>query len=134
MPRPTWRRLAWLFAFVTIGCADAGADDDATVVTISSPPEPGSTVVNREPSWTRSTAWTLGKSPVVQIGGKRGSAPEDLLKVVGVARTVDGTLIIGNASTSELRYFDRKASFLTSAGGRGTVPGTFESLGWVQAL
>ena len=134
MPRPTWRRLAWLFAFVTIGCSDAGADDEPTIATISSPPEPGATVVNREPSWTRSYAWTLGGSPVAEIGGKRGTSPQDLLKVVGIARMLDGSLVIGNASTSELRYFDRKGAYVTSAGGRGTVPGTLESLGWVQAL
>ena len=131
MQRPTWRRIAWLFAFVTIGCA--GADADPTITTISSPPEPGTTVVNREPTWTRASAWTLGK-PVVEIGGTRGKGPQDLLKVVGIARMVDGSVIVGNASTSELKYFDRKGVFVTSAGGRGPEPGSFEVLGWIQAL
>ena len=134
MPRPTWRRLAWLFAFVTIGCTDAGADDEPSVAAISSPPEPGTTVVNREPFWTRSSAWKLGGSPIVEVGGRRGTGPQDLLKVVGIARLIDGSLVIGNASPSELRYFARKGTFVTSAGGRGTEPGSFESLGWVQAL
>ncbi len=134
MPRQSWRRLSWLFAFVTIGCVGLGADDAPMIATISSPPELGATVVNRDPSWTRASAWKLGSEPVVEIGGRRGNGPQDLLKVVGIVRMLDGSLVVGNGSAAELRYFDRKGIFVTGAGGRGTEPGSLEQLGWIQPL
>jgi hypothetical protein len=123
------RRVGLLLGICLVGCA---APDDT--LSLSSPPEPGTAVVNREPTWTRSTRWTMGRSPVVEIGGSRGSAPENLLKVAGVMRMEDGTVVVANASTGELRYFDAKGTHLRSVGGIGFERGTFRVLGWIQPL
>jgi hypothetical protein len=127
--RPNHRHLAWLLSTLTLACVAPEQD-----LSLSSPPEPGTTVINREPAWTRSTRWSLSRSPLVEIGGSRGQAPEDLLKVAGVVRLDDGTIVVANGSSAELKYFDRHGTHLTTAGGTGWTPGTFRVLGWMQLL
>ena len=111
----------------------AGCDAGAGVPTLSSPPEPGSAVVNRDPAWTRSTRWKMSRSPSVELGS-RGERSRDLLKVVGVMRLDDGTIVVANASSSELKYYDREGKFITSVGGSGWQPGQFRVLGWIDQL
>ena len=121
--------IAPVLLFVFAACDFAGG-----VAPLSSPPEPGTAVVNRDPAWTRSNRWKMSRSPIVEIGGSRGKGPQDLLKVVGVIRLDDGSVVVANASTAELKYFDRQGKFVTSIGGTGWTPGTFRVLGWIQML
>ena len=129
MRTPSRRRLAWLLSSFVIACVPA--EDD---LSLSSPPEPGTAVINREAAWTRTSRWKLSRSPLVEIGGRRGNGPEDLLKVAGVVRLDDGSIVVANASSGQLKYFDRTGTHLTSAGGIGWDRGTFRVLGWIQQL
>ena len=129
MHTPSRRRFGWLLSSFVIACA-VPSDE----IALSSPPEPGTAVINREAAWTRSTRWKMSRSPLIEIGGRRGNAPEDLMKVVGVVRLDDGTIVVANASSAELKYFDRAGAYVMSAGGLGWDRGTFRVLGWIQAL
>ena len=129
MDMPFRRCPTAVLAALTIACA---APDEALV--ISSPPEPGTTVTNREPAWTRSTRWTMGRSPAIEIGGGGANAANALLKVAGVVRLDDGTVVVANASSGELRYFDRTGEHITTSGGIGIGRATFRAMGWLQPL
>lgn len=129
MRTPSRRRFAWLLSAFVIACTEPGGD-----LPLSSPPEPGTAVSNREPAWTRSTRWQMSRSPLVEIGGRRGNGPEDLLKVVGVVRLADGTIVAGNGASAQLKYFDRTGAHLRSVGGIGWDRGTFRVLGWIHLL
>ena len=129
MRTPSRRRLAWLLSSFVIACVPP--DDD---LSLSSPPEPGTAVISREPAWTRSSRWKLSRSPLVEIGGSRGNGPENLLKVAGVVRLDDGSIVVANAASGQLKYFDRTGAHVTSSGGIGWDQGTFRVLGWIQLL
>ena len=103
-------------------------------MSLSSPPEPGTAVVNREPAWTRSTRWKLSSSPSVEIGGRAGKGPESILKVVGVIRLDDGSVVVATGSLAELKFFDRKGEYVSTSGGAGFGRGTFQKLDGLQYL
>ncbi len=72
--------------------------------------------------------WTLAPEPDVSIGVLEGDPPYQLFRVTGAVRLGDGTIVVTNVGTQELRYFDSTGAFLRSAGGRGKGPGEFSEL------
>lgn len=66
-----------------------------------------------------------------------GSGNDDrafLLGVVGVVRLSDGTFVVANSGTAELKLFDARGRYRQSAGRKGRGPGEFEQLGYVTTL
>jgi hypothetical protein len=92
----------------------------------------GVTIVeNFGPSWGRSQAWTLSQVPLLEIGDSSRGEDYTIIRAMGALRFADGTIVVANAGTQEVRWYDGTGSFLTSAGrtGRGGV--TFSSLEWL---
>ena len=67
--------------------------------------------------------WTVGARPLLEIGGADGMGPTEFTKVVAVTRQRDGTLVVANTATRELRFFDARGQFLRSATRSGKGPG-----------
>jgi hypothetical protein len=72
----------------------------------------------------------LDTVPLVTLGAE-GSPP--LTGVVG-ATVVDGRIVVANAGTHELLFFDRSGALQRTVGGRGDGPGEFQNLRWIQEL
>ncbi len=71
--------------------------------------------------------------PAFTIGGAEAQGPYDVGRVTGVRRLPDGSVLVLNGTTSELRIFDSTGHYLRSAGRKGSGPGEFQSpyhLGW----
>jgi hypothetical protein len=86
----------------------------------------GITIVeNLGPAWTRTSRWRLAGSPSMSLG-----EPADpnyaFSRVVGAARLQNGSIVVANGGTQELRWYDRAGSFQTSVGG-----GTFTNIEWI---
>jgi len=78
--------------------------------------------------------WTLASEPLVDIGVGDGEAPYELDRVAGARMLADGSIVIANAGTSELRLFDSRGRFLRTIGRAGAGPGEFRRIVWVQAV
>ena len=59
----------------------------------------------------------------------------DFFRITGVSQLQDGTLVVANAGSSELRFFGADGHFLRSIGRDGDGPGEFRYLGhhWIIA-
>ncbi len=68
--------------------------------------------------------------PEINIGARALSA-EEFGAVTGVLRLRDGSLVVANSSTMELRFFDARGRHLRSIGRRGAGPGEFRAMTWV---
>jgi hypothetical protein len=90
-------------------------------------------VSNDRPAWTRAQALRLGPSPVLVIGDRPGDRYE-LSRVSGSLRLADGTIVVADGGSLELRFFDSTGSFLKSAGRRGEGPGEFRRLEGIARL
>lgn len=95
------------------------------------------------------TGFTVRDSAGIQIAENRGVPPESIVVdgaprldlgvadgapmfqfsgIVGAAINSDGEIVVANAGTAELRFFDRDGTFLRSVGRRGEGPGEFVAL------
>ena len=69
----------------------------------------------------------VSASPFLSIGAEDKGPAYQLDRVFGAVRLPDGRIAIGNTSTSELRLYDARGQFLTSASRRGAGPGEFDA-------
>ncbi len=77
------------------------------------------------------SAWRVEQQARVVIG--TSDAPAHQLDRVysGLVRS-DGSIMIGNSGTAELRLFDGQGKHLRTAGRAGGGPGEFRSVNWMQ--
>jgi hypothetical protein len=113
--------LCTLLASTTFGCGSGESPGDAP----SGDPAGGDGIVpvvdNREPAWER--PWTVDSVPLFRIGDAAGQPEYELFRTTGAFLLSDGRLVIGNAGTHEIRYYDSSGSFIRSVGGEGDGPG-----------
>ncbi len=95
----------------------------------------GITIVeNGAALWEPGESWRLSEAPVVRIGTVEGDPEYLLLGVRSALRLDDGTIVISNSGTEEIRFFDSQGRYLRTAGGRGGGPGEFSNLIWIYPL
>lgn len=95
----------------------------------------GVTIVeNRARAWAEEEGWTVSEAPAVEIGVLEGPPEYQLFRVADATRLSDGRLVVANAGTHELRFYDPGGDFLTRAGAEGEGPGEFQDLAGVFLL
>jgi len=112
-------------AVVGMACLDEGsserdspqADQSYTVADSAGIP----VIWNEASKGAFAEAWRL--EPVLTIGAAGGPPESELFLVTGGTVLSDGTVVIMNSGTSEIRFFDSNGRFLRSAGRRGEGPG-----------
>src|SRR5690625_3315446 len=78
--------------------------------------------------------WRLSEFPVTRIGVVDGEPAYQLDRVAGVLRLSDGRVVVANAGTQELRYYDAGGGHLVTVGGAGSGPGEFRGLASIARL
>ncbi|WP_309671692.1 hypothetical protein [Gemmatimonas sp.] len=100
--RPIVRRVSCLVASLALFCAPPVADAQSAA------------------------PFRLSAAPILTIGAEDKGPAYQLDRVYGAVRLPDGRIAVGNSSTGELRLYDARGSFLTSASRRGGGPGEFD--------
>jgi hypothetical protein len=115
--------------FVLVACGPSGDQAPRSEILVSD--SAGVTIVEN-PADAEATAleWTLDSEPVLRIGTVEGEEAYEFSRIAGgnsqgVARLADGTIVVLDAASRELRYFGSDGSHLASAGGAGEGPGEF---------
>lgn len=125
--------LATLVSTVAInGCGAGERAPSAALVRDSA----GVTIVENGGSgeWGGDEAWRLSAEPVVDIGVFEGEAAYQLYQAMDAVRLSDGRIVIANAGTHELRFYDATGTHLRSIGREGGGPGEFQALRSVELL
>jgi hypothetical protein len=86
------------------------------------------------PAWGEAEGWRLSPEPMLQIGEAEGAAPYLLSGVNSAIRRRDGTIVLTNSGSQEIRFYDSDGRHVRSAGRKGGGPGEFEYLSWVSLL
>lgn len=89
-------------------------------------------VENAKPAFP-ATSLRLSATPMLSIGTDSGSAYQ-FGRVQSVARLADGSLLVSNGATQELRVFDRNGRHVRSFGGKGTEPGQFTQMSGARVI
>jgi hypothetical protein len=71
--------------------------------------------------------WAVSDSPLVRIGAVYGDENEQLFRASDGTILRDGTIVVVNGGTDELRFYDANGQFLRRAGGAGDGPGELRS-------
>lgn len=71
--------------------------------------------------------WTLGAEPLLSIGSADGD--DALYRVTAAALLSDGSVVILNSGTTEVRRYDRQGVRQSTFGHSGSGPGEFRAMG-----
>lgn len=91
-------------------------------------------VENHLPRWAEGEAWRLPDRPALDIGVLEGDSNYQLFQVAGALRLSDGRIVVANAGSGELRFYDADGTFLSASGRKGGGPGEFQVLRWLGVL
>lgn len=91
-------------------------------------------VENLEPQWGASSNWRVVEPPLADIGVADGEEVYQLFNVRMAVRQSDGTIVVINGGTQELRFYDSTGRHIRSIGGQGGGPDEFTTLEFVALL
>ena len=119
------RTMAWLAVLATAIASpvDAQVRDSAGIRIIE----------NQAPRWARGAERRLSQRPTLVIGTQDGE-PYQFSRIGGVVRLSDGTIVVADGASSELRFFDPTGRHVRTVGRPGQGPGEFTRLEFVQRL
>jgi hypothetical protein len=90
-------------------------------------------VENSAPAWKEGQGWRLSAEPALDIGMVDGPPEYQFGRVTGAVRLGDGTVVVGDDQSKNLRFFDRAGRYLRTVGREGGGPGEFGALASVAA-
>lgn len=73
--------------------------------------------------------WKVGAAPLVTITSD-GTPKTEFFRIRTAWRLADGSIVVVDGSTNELRVFDVRGRFLHSFGRKGAGPGEFQGIQW----
>lgn len=73
--------------------------------------------------------WRVSGEPTLTIGARGGDPASLFHQVAGVVRLGNGSIVVADGATGELRFFDQAGRHLLSTGGSGGGPGEFRRMG-----
>ena len=103
----------------------AGNDGNAVVARDSA----GIAIVeSRAPAWTRETSWSVSSDPLLDVGSADGPAEYQFSGVEAGVRLADGGIVICDAGSSEIRFYNAAGTFVRAIGRPGDGPGEYRRL------
>ncbi len=122
----------WILALLAVGtCLSCTSDlNEQNVVLRDSL---GIEIVeNRHQAWGDRDNWQVSTDPVLALGIIEGDPAYQFHEVSDAARLSDGRVVVANAGSSELRYFDGDGGFISTVGNDGEGPGEFRTIVWIE--
>lgn len=83
-------------------------------------------VLNSAPLWGPGEGWRISEEPLVTVGVVDGEAEQMLHRVEGVTRLSDGTIVVLDGGSGQLRALHSAGRHLWSAGSWGEGPGELQ--------
>ena len=112
---------------VTLLCACVSPADGPPAVVVRD--SAGITIVESlRPAWGDSARWRIDPEPLIDLAASGSGDPHTFYGVSGMKRLLDGSLVVANRGSNEIRMFSAEGAFVRSAGGDGEGPGEFANL------
>jgi len=105
--------LGLLFSACNYGGSNTDPDYSSAKIVESSSPSLGN------------NAWSVASEPELIFGDKEGDRNFQFYRVYSVIQLSNGTIVVSNSGTHDLRFFDSNGSFIKSTGQNGRGPGDF---------
>lgn len=85
-------------------------------------------VVENSAPASRDGRWHVLPDPSLSIGAMEGDPAVQFAGIIDAGRLSDGTIVVADGRSAELRYFDRGGAPIATAGGEGEGPGEFRTI------
>jgi hypothetical protein len=118
-----------LLSLTACGSRDAGGE--AATVRDSAG---GQIVENRGGRWKADGGWRLSDEPALEIGVAEGDSVYQMDRVRTALRLGDGRIVVANAGSQQIRWYDARGRHMASAGREGGGPGEFRGLNTLRRL
>ena len=93
----------------------------------------GITIVESfRPAWGDSAHWRVDPEPLLDLAESGTGDPHNFYSVRSIERLSDGSLVVANRGSNEIRKFSADGRLLASAGGDGDGPGEFTNLQQIE--
>lgn len=115
-------------AALCVACALTGCRDSSMVQERAFAVRDSAGVIiaeSTDSAWTRESAWRIESEPFLELGVAEGVGPQLFDGILGATRLSDGTIVVANNGTQELRFFDDKGVHVSTVGGLGEGPREF---------
>lgn len=70
-------------------------------------------------------AWSVAADPELVIG-REGTPEYEFNRIEGLQQSDDGRIVVVDAGSAEIRFYDHQGQFVARLGGRGSGPGEFQ--------
>lgn len=108
-----------------VACGGGGGGGSAATVRDSA----GISIVeNAAGSGGAASGWSLSAEPTLQLGGDATSPELDFSRVAGALRLADGSLVVANGGSSEIRFYDATGAHRLTSGRQGSGPGEYAGI------
>ncbi len=125
-PTDTLARVAVLLLF---GLPVAAAGQETGPPSVFRRDSAGIEVVEAlRPLWGDSSRWSVDPEPLVDLTLSGSGPPHEFFRARSMKQRPDGSLMIADGSSRQVRVFSATGEFLGSFGGRGDGPGEFRNL------
>lgn len=123
------RALGFVLVAALGACRDSARSIDAVVTSDSS----GIALVSNNLT-RRDAACTVDPAPTLSIGTDDGEDEAVLHRVFGATRLTDGTVVLVNGGSHQIRFYGQDGKLLRSAGREGRGPGEFSDAFYIHWL
>lgn len=113
--------MVWWLVLGTVACSDGGESHRSSAVETDSVGV--RQVISASPLWDSGEGWHLTPEPLLSLGGVDAPFAQQFHHIEGVTRMSDGTIVVLNTASGQLRAFDSGGNHLWNAGGLGSGPG-----------
>ena len=86
------------------------------------------------PLWGDSSLWSIDPEPLLDLTVSGSGSSHEFYRVRGVKQRPDGSLVLANRASQELRSYSPEGEFLGAMGRRGEGPGEFRNLQRVKLV
>jgi hypothetical protein len=86
------------------------------------------------PLWGDSSLWSIDPEPLVDLTLSGSGPPHEFFRVRGLQQRRDGSLVLADRASRQIRLYSYEGEFLGALGGPGQGPGEFRSLERVETV
>lgn len=126
-------RAARASAVLVLLAASCQEPPPTVLPTVSTHDSAGVTIVENTGEAPR-LPWRVSREPVLALGDGAHGPDDEFGMVLGTVRLPEGTIVVAENWTAELRYFDARGHSIRTAGGHGRGPGEFNALDHLAVL
>ena len=86
------------------------------------------------PLWGDSSRWSIDPEPLVDLALSGSGPPHEFYRIRGLKQRLDGSFVVVNRGSQQVRLYSRAGDFLGALGGPGEGPGEFNNLWRVELV